>query len=92
MSTMKKRKIVRSKLRIPCPACGERLLGRISVKQKPYFVCDECGIQIFARALIGIKRLTKRSRQLQRRKRASKVAPAIAAKEATSIVTPHPNY
>ena len=41
----------------PCPLCGVALPVRISQKEKPYCVCNDCGIQLFFRGKVGIKRL-----------------------------------
>ena len=41
----------------PCPVCNMALRIKISQKQKPYCMCLECGIQIFFRGQVGIKRL-----------------------------------
>ena len=41
----------------PCPLCRRALPVRMSQKQKPYCVCNECGIQLFFRGRSGIKRL-----------------------------------
>ncbi len=43
----------------PCPVCGLALAIRISTRQKPYCVCDVCGIQLFFRGHAGIKRLSQ---------------------------------
>ena len=43
----------------PCPVCNMGLRIKISRKQKPYCMCLECGIQIFFRGQVGIKRLYK---------------------------------
>src|SRR6476646_10050800 len=43
----------------PCPVCNVTLRLMISLKQKPYCTCLECGIQIFFRGQTGIKRLYK---------------------------------
>ena len=40
-----------------CPLCPSRLDIRLSSRQKPYCVCNSCGIQIFFRGKIGIARL-----------------------------------
>ncbi|MBI4480956.1 MAG: hypothetical protein HY651_13130 [Acidobacteria bacterium] len=40
-----------------CPLCGTELPIEITQKQKPYCVCNTCGIQIFFRGKLGIKRL-----------------------------------
>jgi hypothetical protein len=43
---------------LPCILCGRRLEKRTSRKnEKPYFVCDPCGIQLFIRRKQGIERL-----------------------------------
>jgi hypothetical protein len=43
----------------PCPVCASGLDIRLSRTGKPYCVCIECGIQIFFRGKLGIKRLHK---------------------------------
>ncbi|MCI0625310.1 MAG: hypothetical protein L0387_27315 [Acidobacteria bacterium] len=40
----------------PCPVCAARLEVRITKKQKPYLVCDPCGVQLFVRSRSGIER------------------------------------
>jgi DNA-directed RNA polymerase subunit RPC12/RpoP len=42
---------------LPCFLCHKQLDLRISKTQKPYFICEECGMQIFVRGKRGIKRL-----------------------------------
>jgi len=37
--------------------CGQELEKRVSKNDKPYFVCDACGIQLFVRRQEGIERL-----------------------------------
>ena len=41
----------------PCPTCAARLDLRRSRKNKPYCVCNGCGIQLFFRGKAGIARL-----------------------------------
>lgn len=41
----------------PCPLCGAGLDLRQSRAQKPYCVCNSCGLQIFFRGKNGISRL-----------------------------------
>lgn len=41
----------------PCPVCGASLGIRIACNHKPYCVCDDCGIQLFIRGKVGIRRL-----------------------------------
>src|ERR1700730_4642136 len=38
----------------PCPVCAGAREVRLSKKDKPYIVCDPCGIQIFVRGPAGI--------------------------------------
>jgi len=44
---------------IPCLLCGTKLEMRIDKNQKPYFVCDPCGIQMFIRRKKGIELLQR---------------------------------
>ena len=44
---------------IPCFLCGNKLDQRISKNEKPYFICDPCGIQLFVRRKQGIELLDK---------------------------------
>lgn len=41
----------------PCPLCLVPLRVRSSKKNKPYVVCDACGVQMFVRTKPGITRL-----------------------------------
>ena len=41
----------------PCFLCGDMLPIKQTIKRKPYFVCDSCGLQAFVRRDKGIKRL-----------------------------------
>ena len=38
----------------PCPVCTDPREVRLTKKNKPYVVCDPCGIQIFIRGPAGI--------------------------------------
>ena len=40
--------------RFPCPVCKDPLDVRESKKEKPYVVCDSCGVQMFVRNRAGI--------------------------------------
>ena len=40
----------------PCPLCLSKLDIRESKKQKPYVVCDRCGVQLFVRLPEGIRK------------------------------------
>lgn len=41
----------------PCPVCGEGRDIRLSKKAKPYYVCSDCGVQVFVREAPGIGRM-----------------------------------
>ena len=43
----------------PCFLCGELVEIKYSKRDKPYFICDPCGVQAFIRRDKGIKRLKK---------------------------------
>jgi predicted nucleic acid-binding Zn-ribbon protein len=44
---------------LPCFLGGEKLERRIDKNGKPYFVCNNCGIQLFIRKSHGIELLDK---------------------------------
>ena len=55
---------------IPCPLCRHNLAVRWTFKEKPYVVCNDCGVQLFIRAQEGIERLAQLiHRQRQQRGR-----------------------
>lgn len=41
----------------PCPLCSSSLAVRLSQKEKPYCVSNDCGFQLFSRGKTGIRRL-----------------------------------
>src|SRR5207247_7181327 len=43
----------------PCPVCGQGLETRETKKDKPYVVCDPCGMQLFVRNETGISRFER---------------------------------
>ena len=43
----------------PCFLCGEFIEIKYSKRNKPYFICDPCGLQAFIRRDNGINRLNK---------------------------------
>lgn len=45
--------------RIPCFLCSQKLEQRKDKHEKPYFVCDPCGVQIFVRGRQGIENLAE---------------------------------
>lgn len=42
---------------IPCFLCGDFQKIKLSKTNKPYFICDSCGIQAFIRKTEGVNRL-----------------------------------
>ena len=50
---------------IPCFLCGTDLAIRTDNHQKPYFICDPCGLQAFVRKQTGIVQLEKFLRNLR---------------------------
>jgi hypothetical protein len=44
---------------IPCFLCHDAVVIRHDKNQKPYFICDGCGIQAFIRRKSGIRLLEK---------------------------------
>jgi DNA-directed RNA polymerase subunit RPC12/RpoP len=53
--------------KLPCFLCGRQLDRRIDKNEKPYFVCDPCGAQIFIRRKTGIENLNELIRTLKGR-------------------------
>ncbi len=45
---------------LACPCCAQPMRTGRTRKSKPYFVCDECGVQVFIRKKEGIERLAAR--------------------------------
>jgi hypothetical protein len=43
--------------KIPCFLCGNSIEVKNTVKGKPYFICDPCGLQAFIRRPKGMERL-----------------------------------
>ena len=43
----------------PCPLCNIKRKIGISKKDKPYLVCNYCGMQLFVRGEKGIQKLKK---------------------------------
>src|SRR5579859_1064432 len=44
-------------VKIPCFLCGNSIEVKNTVKGKPYFICDPCGLQAFIRRAKGVERL-----------------------------------
>ncbi len=42
---------------LPCFLCGNGLKKKTDKNNKPYFICDPCGIQLFIRRKPGIEKL-----------------------------------
>lgn len=45
--------------KIPCFLCSQELPQRKDKNDKPYFICDPCGMQIFVRGRQGMENLTE---------------------------------
>ena len=43
----------------PCFLCGDMVEIKYSKRQKPYLVCNPCGVQVFIRGKSGIAKLEK---------------------------------
>jgi len=41
----------------PCPLCKKERRIRWTKKEKPYLICDRCGVQMFVRYEEGIMKL-----------------------------------
>jgi len=50
---------------LPCFLCGKRLDKRTDKNNKPYFICNPCGMQVFIRRELGIQKLEGLLRNLQ---------------------------
>ena len=50
---------------LPCFLCGKQLNQRTDKNNKPYFICNPCGMQIFIRRELGIKKLEELIRNLK---------------------------
>ena len=44
---------------IPCFLCGEILVVKLTKNGKPYFICQQCGLQAFIRCRQGIRTLKR---------------------------------
>jgi chaperonin cofactor prefoldin len=42
---------------LPCFLCGNQLNQRTDKNNKPYFICNPCGMQVFIRRELGIQKL-----------------------------------
>lgn len=47
------------KIQIPCFLCGKYVLVKDTKRDKPYFICDDCGLQVFIRCKPGIIRFNR---------------------------------
>jgi DNA-directed RNA polymerase subunit RPC12/RpoP len=50
---------------LPCFLCGKQLNQRTDKNNKPYFICNPCGMQIFIRRELGIQKLADLIRNLK---------------------------
>jgi len=47
--------VANGKPMFPCPVCTQAREVRITKKDKPYLICDPCGVQVFVRGPAGIE-------------------------------------
>jgi chaperonin cofactor prefoldin len=52
---------------LPCFLCGKQLNQRTDKNNKPYFICNPCGMQVFIRRELGIQKLEELIRNLKGR-------------------------
>ena len=50
---------------LPCFLCGKQLNQRTDKNNKPYFICNPCGMQVFIRRELGIQKLEELIRNLK---------------------------
>jgi transcription elongation factor Elf1 len=55
-----------TKAKFPCPVCASPRDVRQSKKNKPYIVCDPCGIQLFIRGPAGIEEFNRLKERVDR--------------------------
>jgi DNA-directed RNA polymerase subunit RPC12/RpoP len=46
--------LLNGRRKFPCPVCMSPLDVKTTKKDKPYIICDPCGIQLFVRGPLGI--------------------------------------
>ena len=51
------------KAMFPCPVCTQAREVRLTKKDKPYLVCDPCGVQVFVRGTSGIEEFRRALQQ-----------------------------
>jgi len=49
----------------PCPVCKRMLIVKITKKNKPYCVCNICGMQLFVRGKEGIVQFTDLTKKIK---------------------------
>jgi predicted RNA-binding Zn-ribbon protein involved in translation (DUF1610 family) len=50
---------------LPCFLCGKKLRIKQTKNEKPYFICDPCGLQVFVRCKAGIRELNRLIRRME---------------------------
>jgi transcription elongation factor Elf1 len=43
----------------PCPVCTQPREVRVTKKDKPYLICDPCGVQVFIRGSAGVEEFNR---------------------------------
>ena len=59
--------VLTSNRAFPCPVCNTPLDVRASKKDKPYVVCDYCGVQMFVRNPAGIRAFNRQVESADRK-------------------------
>jgi len=54
------------KMRIPCFLCGHSIPVKLTKNRKPYFICEQCGLQAFVRCTPGIQRFSELVKSLDK--------------------------
>lgn len=49
----------------PCPLCRVSLVVRVDKTERPYLVCNSCGVQMFVRGKRGMELLKKNMRHVE---------------------------
>ena len=55
----KSERIIKDRYYFPCPVCNKMLLVKITKKNKPYCICNVCGVQVFVRGKKGIEKFNR---------------------------------
>ena len=51
--------VLNGKPMFPCPVCTQPREVRVTKKDKPYLICDPCGVQVFIRGPAGVEEFNR---------------------------------